>query len=492
MTGERRQQRTSNEAIGAAPETAEPLADADPRLTQIVELLVQFASGNLKAEAKPSGRGDELDAVIVGITLLGQELASTFDALRARTEDLERANAKLAVELEAHRRTQERLEIAQEQFIQAQKMEIIGRLAGGVAHDFNNVLCAVIAYAGFVKRRLEPGSPADADIDQVLHAAERAAGLTRQLLAFSRRQVLHPRVTDLNELFRGTSTMLRRLLGENTGLVLVTPPGAVPTSGDPGQLEQVLLNLVVNARDASPSGGSIVVETANVTVDEELAARFPGAVPGPHAAFSVADHGVGMTEEVKRHLFEPFFTTKGMGKGTGLGLAVVYGVITQHRGFIDVDSRPGEGSTFRVYLPRATGPVDARSTTPCDRLPRGEETILLAEDDGAVRSSMMRTLRSLGYEVIEAATGQEALTQAAKVKADVRLLISDMAMPGMGGRELAVRLKQERPQVNVLFVSGHAGVAEDEGIPAGAEFLQKPFTSDMLARRVREVLDRQR
>jgi two-component system cell cycle sensor histidine kinase/response regulator CckA len=379
------------------------------------------------------------------------------------------------------------------QLVQSQKMETVGRLAGGVAHDFNNLLTAISGYANFALEALPVGDPVRDDVVQIIKAGDRAAGLTRQLLAFSRRQIIEMRTINLNDLILDLDKMLRRLIGEDIELVTLPTSGLGKVKADPGQIEQVLVNLVVNARDAMPGGGTLTLETANVTMDEEYALRYPGARPGEYVMLTVSDTGTGMSEEVKSHLFEPFFTTKDPGKGTGLGLATVYGIVKQHNGNIYVDSEPGGGSSFRVYLPLVE--VDSERLPRRDAegyLPLGSETVLTVEDEASVRSITARVLTELGYRVLEAANGEDALRVAQKHDGPIHLLVTDVVMPQMGGGELAGRMATMRPEVKVLFVSGYT----DEAIVrAGilnrrAAFLQKPFTTAALARKVRETLDR--
>jgi PAS domain S-box-containing protein len=382
----------------------------------------------------------------------------------------------------------------EEQFRQAQKMEAVGRLAGGVAHDFNNILTAILGTCQLLERALPPHSPARDDVSEIRRAGLRAADLTRQLLAYSRRQVLAPKVLSLNGVVRGLELMLRRLLGEDVELVTSLAPDLGAVRADPGQVEQVILNLAVNARDAMPHGGQLTLATARVDLDAKAVQEHSGTAPGCYAALDVRDTGIGMPPEVRAHLFEPFFTTKEVGKGTGLGLATVYGIVKQSGGFISVVSEVGDGATFRVYLPRVEG-VPASEEAPAHASPgtsfRGSETVLLTEDEEAVRQLGRRALESEGYTVLAAASGRDALAFLGRHDGAIDLLVTDVVMPGMGGRELAERLAVQRPDTPVLYISGYPGDESDErgALAPGASLLRKPFLPEELARKVREVLD---
>ncbi|MBP3954813.1 PAS domain S-box protein [Gemmata sp. G18] len=382
--------------------------------------------------------------------------------------------------------------LLEEQFRQAQKMEAFGQLAGGVAHDFNNLLTIINGYSDIVLGGLPPGDPNRGLVTEIHRAGERSAGLTRQLLAFSRKQVLAPKVLDLNAVVGDTASMLRRVIGEDVKLSTTTASGLWPVKADPGQVEQILLNLAVNARDAMPTGGKLTIETGNVELDETYAASHPDARPGPHVLLAVSDTGCGMTPEVRAKIFEPFFTTKGPGKGTGLGLATVYGIVKQSGGHVDVYSEVGVGTTFKVYLPR-TEPTGggAKSHSALRALPRGTETVLVVEDDAAVRALTRHILQSAGYAVLEAAGGDEALRVAADHAGRIDLLVTDVVMPGLGGRAAAERLAERHPGLRVLFVSGYTddAVVRHGVLHESVNFLQKPFTPAALAWKVREVLD---
>jgi PAS domain S-box-containing protein len=392
------------------------------------------------------------------------------------------------------KRAEEEREKLQEQLRMAQKMEAIGRLAGGVAHDFNNLLCVILNYTVFAIDGAREGDPLKDDLLEVKKASERAVALTRQLLAFSRKQVLQPVPLNLNEIAEGVEKMLRRVLGEDIDFVQVLAPDLGLTVADPGQIEQVLMNLVVNARDAMPEGGKLMIETSNVELDEEYAAQHVAVNPGPYVQLSVTDTGYGMDEETKARIFEPFFTTKERCKGTGLGLSTVYGIVKQSGGDIWVYSEPGRGTTFKIYLPRDLSDTTASATKPSS-VPRritGTGTILVVEDEEGLRKVARRTLEAAGYTVLTAADGDEALLTSAEHVGDIHLLLTDVVMPRMSGRVLAERLTKTRPILKVLYMSGYTGnaIIHHGVLDAGTHFLAKPFSADDLTRKVREALDR--
>ena len=378
------------------------------------------------------------------------------------------------------------------QLRQAQKMEAIGQLAGGVAHDFNNLLTAILGYAKLLSDSLPPGDARLRDVDEIHQAAERAAGLTRQLLAFSRQQVLQPTAVDLNSLVTETSHMLRRLIGEHIELVTQLSPDLAPVMADKTQLEQVIMNLAVNARDAMPGGGEMSISTANVELDQTYAAEHAVAVrSGPFVMLAVSDTGVGMNEQTRRRLFEPFFTTKERGKGTGLGLATVYGIVKQSGGYIWVYSEPGRGASFKVYLPQAEKNVEAEPAVAAasPKPAAASETVLVVEDEAAVRFLTRILLERAGYRVIDAPNPQTAETLCTQ---EVNLLITDVIMPGGTGPELFQTLAVRFPNLKVLYMSGYTDqmVAREGQLDPDTAFLQKPFSSDGLLRKVRDVLDR--
>ncbi len=383
----------------------------------------------------------------------------------------------------------------EEQLRQSQKMEGIGQLAGGIAHDFNNLLTTILGYSDMALSQLPAHDPIREDILEIQKAGQRASNLTRQLLAFSRKQVFEPRVLDLNGLIAESSRMLARLIGEHIRFVTELDPGLASVRADPGQIEQVIVNLVVNARDAMPDGGTLTVRTANADVVASNARDHSGVAPGRYVVIAVRDTGVGIDPDTQKHIFEPFFTTKEKPQGTGLGLATVYGIVSQSGGHIFVASEPGRGSTFAIYLPRVREHAAATGAAPVPvAVRRGSETILLVEDEDAVRGLTLRCLRSSGYTVLQASSAEEALEVAASHSGRLDLLLTDVIMPGASGPELARRLLEKRPATLVLYVSGYtdASMASQGALDDGAFFLQKPFTPESLARKVREVLDSER
>ena len=378
----------------------------------------------------------------------------------------------------------------EEQLRQSQKMEAVGRLAGGVAHDFNNLLNLIIGYAALLLDSTAPGDPARNRVEQIDKAAQRAASLTRQLLAFSRKQVLEPKVLNVNSIVEELDKMLRRLIGEHIDLVTVLSPFLGRVKADPSQIEQVIMNLAVNARDAMPRGGKLIIETANVYLDEAYAHKHAGLQPGPYVMLAVRDVGSGMNQETVSHIFEPFFTTKPKGKGTGLGLAMVYGVVVQSGGHVAVESKVGKGSSFKVYLPRVESVVPAEALPPAEAL-KGSETILLVEDEEPVRRLASEILQASGYTILEASGGLDALQVCETYSGGIQLMVTDVVMPGMSGRELADELSSVRSEMKVLYVSGYTedAIGEYGVLEEGVNFLQKPFRPSDLARKVRDVLD---
>ena len=381
----------------------------------------------------------------------------------------------------------------EEQLRQAQKMDAVGQLAGGVAHDFNNLLTVITSYGQFLLNALPEQDPRRSDAHQITQAAARAASLTRQLLAFSRRQVLQPQVLDVNDVIADMERLLRRVISEDISLVTQFEKGIGAVRADRGQIEQVVMNLVVNARDAMPTGGVLAITTRVVQLDAAYARRHAGVNPGRHVVFSVRDTGSGMDAQTQQRIFEPFFTTKAKGKGTGLGLSTVYGIVRQSGGHIEVRSAPGRGTAFDIILPQVSATVPARAETPIGAaLPRGTETVLVVEDEDAVRRIVRRVLEEQGYAIIEARDGNDALRICARLGDEINLVLSDVIMPGMGGRELARELRVRRPTLTILFMSGYNddGDLVATGGDLGSSVLAKPFTSETLARHVREALDR--
>lgn len=386
----------------------------------------------------------------------------------------------------------ERAEL-KEKLLQSQKMETVGRLAGGVAHDFNNLLTAINGNAGFLLKELPGKGHMRAEVEDILAAAARAAKLTGQLLAFSRKQILKPRVIDLNASVGGVVKMLRRLIGENVRIETRMPERACPVRVDPGQMDQVLINLAVNARDAMPDGGTFTLETRLVTPDERFSRSHPNLPPGQLVCLLVRDTGCGFTTEAREHLFEPFFTTKQLGKGTGMGLSTVLGIVKQSGGEIELESPRAGGTTFRIYFPYIEAPIQAieDKDKAADTPSRGTETILLAEDEESLRRLGERMLRLNGYTVISAADGESALAAAERNGRPVDLLLTDVMMPGMSGRELAREMARRGLASRTLYMSGYTddAIAEHGVLQPGIAFIYKPFTVDALALKLREVLD---
>jgi signal transduction histidine kinase/ActR/RegA family two-component response regulator len=432
--------------------------------------------------------GEELaiDAMHQGATdyvlkqRLGRLVPSVQRALRELDDRAER------------RRAEEALRQSEKQFRQSQKMEAVGRLAGGIAHDFNNLLTVIMGYSQVLSTELGPQHPLRGKIDETLKAGERAAMLIRQLLTFSRKQSLDPKILSLNTAVTNLESLLRRLIGEDIHLVTKLDPTNGRLRADQAQLEQVLVNLVVNARDAMPKGGTLTIETAQVELTRSPVYHLTPLPPGPYVRLSVGDTGCGMDRQTQSHIFEPFFTTKGEGKGSGLGLSTVFGIVTQCGGGIDVTSRVGHGTRFDLYFSSVESDILATTpTAPSGRPQRGTETILVVEDEPSVRTLVRDELRKLGYRVIEAKNGVEACLLATQQAGSLQLLLTDIVMPGMGGRELAQHLSVIKPDLRTLFMSGYM---DDVGIMAGQEedtssFLQKPFTPEVLARAVRGLLD---
>jgi signal transduction histidine kinase len=395
-------------------------------------------------------------------------------------------------DLTEQRRAEDALRRVEEQVRHKQRLEAIGSLAGGVAHDFNNLLSVVLSYANLALETLSEDDPLKEDMLEVRKASERASDLTRQLLAFSRRQIMVPRVIDLNEVVRGMEKMLGRMLAGSAELAVLLSSDLGKVVADPGQVEQIIMNLVVNARDAMPGGGRITVETANAELDEAYAAEHD-VIAGSYSVISVLDTGKGMDAPTIARVFEPFFTTKEHGKGTGLGLSVVYGIVQQMAGHVRVYSQPGTGTMFRVYFPRTTDADEPASPSHAPQAlpPRGTETVLLVEDDDQVRGLVRTVLRRNGYEVLEAGNAGEALLVSDKFGGEIHLLLTDVVMPRVGGHELAKRMVTTRPSIKVLYMSGYRDDATplDGELGPGRGFLQKPITPESLLRKVRGLLD---
>ncbi len=379
----------------------------------------------------------------------------------------------------------------QDQLRQAQKMEAIGRLAGGVAHDFNNLLSVIMGYSSMAIDGIHEGDPLRAQLDEILGASARARDLTRQLLAFSRQQVLEPRVVDLNRIVGQLERMLERLIGEDVELVALKAPDLGQVLVDPSQIEQVVMNLVVNARDAMPKGGKLTIETGNVYLDEGYASEHENVVAGPHVMLAVVDTGHGMDRATQARIFEPFFTTKEVGRGTGLGLSTVFGVVRQSGGHVYVYSEPGKGAAFKVYFPRATGNEPVLQSHPAVAARASTETVLVLEDEAQVRRVVVAMLQRGGYRVIEATRAEEALEVAKDPERTIDLLLTDIVMPGMSGPEVVRRMREIRPDLKAICMSGYTDetVVRHGILESGIAFLQKPITPDSLRQKVRGVLD---
>ncbi len=443
------------------------------------------------SEAKQTGVGRRLEYRIRHKDGTWRIFESTASAIRNRLGEIERL-VIINRDITERKRTEEALQRSEIQLRQAQKMEAVGRLSGGVAHDFNNLLSVIIGYSDHLETSLPRKSPLRKSVKEIKKAGDSAASLTRQLLSFSRQQMVERKVLELNAAVSNLVGMLKRLIGENIKLVTVLDPALGKVKADQGQLEQVIINLVVNARDAMPHGGRLVIETKNAVLDEFSTDRFPDVQPGHYAVLTVSDSGVGMDAETQSHIFEPFFTTKDPGKGTGLGLATVYGVIKQSGGHVDVQSSPGEGTTFRIYLPRVDGIVQqAKPDTSSLKSTEGSETVLLAEDEESIRNLISELLANNGYKVLAAKNGAEALEIGRRHSGPVHLLLTDVMMVEMSGPALAKQLSGFRPETRVLFMSGYADDSHSQhstDLP-DTLFLQKPFTQEGLMRKVRQCLD---
>jgi signal transduction histidine kinase/ActR/RegA family two-component response regulator len=443
---------------------------------------------------------DSRDMIVVPLKRHGGEPVGVIEVLNKATGQVDRDDldilvviASIAAAAIERTHTAEVLHQKDLQLQQSQKMEAMGRLAGGVAHDFNNLLTVMQGFGELIVRALPPTAPLRKYAEEILKAAERASGLTKQLLTFSRKQVLEPRILVLNDLISNVETMLRRLIGQDIRLFIKLDPHLGWVKADPGQIEQVVMNLAVNARDAMPQGGSLTIETANVDLDDHLFARqAPDARPGRYVMLAVTDTGVGMDEATKAKLFEPFFTTKAPGKGTGLGLSIVYGIVKQSNGHVAVLSEVGRGTTFKIYLPQVEALASSSpSTGLAPAASRGSETVLVVDDEEQVRSLECGVLQANGYRVLSAGDGREALRICRECSDPIHLLLTDIIMSNMNGRDLARQATPFQPTMRVLYVSGYPDEAElsSEGASEKTAFLQKPFTSDALLRRVRQTLD---
>ena len=489
-------ERAGYEIVHARVETAEALRAALQQTAWDIVVSDYNVPGFSGAAALQIVREARKDLPFIFVSgTIGEETA--VSAIRAGANDyvmksnLTRLAPAIERELRDAASRDERREL-ENQLRQAQKMEAVGRLAGGVAHDFNNLLTAIMGYAQLAAGRLPPGHQALQDVQEIMTASERAAMLTRQLLAFSRKEVVQARVLDLGALVTDMAKMLRRIVGEEIQMIVRNEEDLGGVKADLSQMEQVILNLVVNARDAMPAGGRLIIETGNVELGEVYAGEHVAAKPGAYVLLAVSDTGIGMDEETKARIFEPFFTTKGSDKGTGLGLATVYGIVQQSGGAIQVYTQPARGTTFKIYLPRTAGPAEVlRSSDTLDQAPRGTETVLIVEDQDVVAAVVRGTLQTCGYEVIEARHGEEALRIWKARGSSIDLIITDVVMPVMNGPEFVRHAREIVPDVKVLFMSGYTehGFSAHGEMGAADGFLQKPFAPAALARKAREVLD---
>jgi len=450
----------------------------------------------IRIVAEEVGRGTEGNGVVFETSVLNDRKEAVPVEIHGRVLFDERGNPftiqGVARDIRDRKRAEADRDRMAEQLRQSQKMEGIGRLAGGIAHDFNNLMTVVMGYCEMARGKLEGHAEALRDIDEVAKAGKRATDLTRQLLAFSRKQILNPQVLDLNQTAANLEKMLQRILREDIELVFRAHPDIRKVKADRSQIEQVIMNLTVNARDSMPAGGKLTIETSNVDFDEEDANRHPMAEPGSYVMLAVSDSGVGMDEKTLKHIFEPFFTTKKGTKGTGLGLSTVYGIVEQSGGHIEVHSEPDKGTTFEIYLPATRDEKTAERPGPRPRKPsRGSETLLVVEDDAAVRAVVIAMLEGSGYTILEARNGAEAREISGKEGRVIHLLLSDVVMPGMSGHELARQIEKRHPGIKVLFMSGYTDDAiQQRGVSdPDTAFIGKPFTQAELTRKIRNVLD---
>ena len=473
--------------------------DINPAFEQLTGLSAASTLGRTVLEVMPGTerRWIETYAKVVqtGTPVLFEEYSSTLDKwFETRTfRTTGNRFATIFADVTERKRAEAEKAKLEEQYRQAQKMESVGRLAGGVAHDLNNLLTPILGFGELLLDDLRSDDPRKGSVEQIVKAAEKSRDLVRQLMAFGRKQVLEFKPVDLNSVVAEFEKLLRHTLHEDIALKVI-PASSIPAVlGDVGQLQQVIMNLAVNAQDAMPSGGRLTIETSVADLDAVYASQRPGVTPGPYVLLAISDTGNGMETEIQEHIFEPFFTTKEKGKGTGLGLATVYGIIKQHGGNIWVYSESGRGTTFKIYLPAvetAAEPIEKIHVVPPEDL-RGTETILLAEDDAVVRSLAQGILEQLGYAVLPADNGREALSVLASHDGPVRLLLSDVVMPEMNGRELYATIAKDHPAMKVLYMSGYTEnvIAHHGVLDAGVQFIQKPFTLQALAAKVREMLD---
>jgi two-component system cell cycle sensor histidine kinase/response regulator CckA len=457
------------------------------------EELLKMRASDLQEKMNFAEFEDIRDRLLTGDEVQGEAAILTKDGTKI---DIEYRNLQVMISGVPHIHSTARDITAQKrleaQFLQAQKMEAVGALAGGVAHDFNNLLTVIKGYTEMLLEDLAPDDPKRVDLECVEKAGQQAASLISQLLAFSRKQILQPEILNLNETVAEVSAMLRRLIGENIELGAITQPDLGLINADPVQIQQIIINLAVNARDAMPDGGKLTIETANARLDEDYARGRSIIKEGPYVMLAISDNGMGMDAATQARIFEPFFTTKVRGKGTGLGLSTVYGIIKQSNGFIWVYSEPGKGTTFKIYFPRAAdGSARVIAQVKSGSKSRGSETVLVVEDEAPVRALAGRILRNNGYTVLEAAESVEALRIAREYGRDIHLVLTDVVMPGMSGRELACKLEALKPGIKALYISGYTdeAIVHHGILDSNVAFLQKPFTTDGLAHKVREVIE---
>lgn len=475
------------EIIAANPALVQMLGYASEAELKTVNALSFFAGveerQNFLDELERSGRVHNVEYVFTRKDGRDINVLKSARAIRSGTNEVLYLEATI-IEITERKQLGDQLR-------QSQKMEAVGRLAGGIAHDFNNLMTLITGYGQMLMDDLPLGDPARDVLEEVLSAAARAASLTRQLLIFSRKHVVQPVVLDLNDVVAGIDKMLRRLTGDDIELRLVLAPDLWPVKADHSQLEQILMNLIVNARDAMPGGGVILIETANTDIDLEFARSHPEIAPGPYVVLTVSDEGLGMDAVTLTHIFEPFFTTKEQGQGTGLGLSIVYGIVKQSGGYISAASEPDKGTRFYIYLPRVEGPLEASRPMSDRSLSSGAETVLLVEDEDKVRKLVKSMLVERGYTVLEARTGDSAQDVVRDYAGSIQMLVTDVIMPGVNGHELAGRMKRMLPGLKVLYISGYGDAATmtQKILEEKEAFIQKPFTADTLARKVRETLD---
>jgi two-component system cell cycle sensor histidine kinase/response regulator CckA len=447
-------------------------------LTALAQTQVHWVEGRGAVIRNRMGKPVQMIGLCMDVTARKQAeqfLQSAHDELERRVEE----------------RTAERKHL-EAQLLQSQKLEAVGQLAGGIAHDFNNLLTVILGYSQLSLHRLPPRDPLRPNLEEIKKASDRAASLTRQLLAFSRKQVMQPKVFDLNSVIADLERMLRRMISEDIEMRTMLQAKLGNVRADPGQIEQVIVNLAVNARDAMLFGGKLTIETSNVYLDETYAQQHLAVVPGAYVMLAVSDTGMGMDAETQQHIFEPFFTTKEVGKGTGLGLSTVYGIVKQSGGNIWVYSEPGKGTTVKIYLPRVDeGAEEYKRPVALTDLPQGNETILLVEDDEMVRGLAREVLKTSGYRILEAASGSVARQICEQNKEVIHLLLTDVVMPEMSGREVVNRLLPLHPEMRVLYMSGYAenAIVHHGVLDEGISFIPKPFSPQALALKVREVLD---